>query len=49
MAHAALSPELARETAPVWEKVKDFVTPIEWPVQAQLIHEIIQTQMKSQK
>ena len=40
MAHAALSPELARETAPVWEKVKEFVTPIEWPVQAQLIHEI---------
>lgn len=44
MAHAGhsltLSPELERETAPVWEKVKDFVTPLEWPAQAQLIHEI---------
>ena len=44
MAYAAqslvMSPELAAETAPVWEKVKEFVTPMEWPVQAQLIHEI---------
>lgn len=35
-----LSQELARETAPVWEKVKDHVTPIEWPEQAALISEI---------
>ncbi len=40
MAQLALSPELERETAPVWAKVKDFITPLEWPVQAQLIHEI---------
>jgi quinolinate synthase len=35
-----MSPELERETAPVWAKVKDFVTPLEWPARAQLIHEI---------
>ncbi|MDY6924030.1 MAG: quinolinate synthase NadA [Pseudomonadota bacterium] len=35
-----LSEALARETAPVWAKVKDHVTPIEWPAQAALIHEI---------
>ncbi|MGV9009470.1 quinolinate synthase NadA [Brevundimonas sp.] len=42
MAHDmfGLSDELARETAPVWAKVKDHVTPMEWPAQAQLIHEI---------
>ncbi len=37
-----LSDELARETAPVWAKVKDHVTPMEWPAQAALIHEINQ-------
>jgi len=31
---------LARETAPVWAKVKDHVTPMEWPAQAALISEI---------
>jgi len=35
-----LSEALARETAPVWAKVKDHVTPMEWPAQAALIHEI---------
>jgi quinolinate synthase len=35
-----LSERTARETAPVWEKVKDHVTPIEWPAQAELIVEI---------
>ena len=35
-----LSKELAEETAPVWEKVKDHVTPLEWPQQARLISEI---------
>lgn len=35
-----LSEELARETAPVWEKVKGLVTPLEWPEQAKLISEI---------
>lgn len=35
-----LSKELAEETAPVWDKVKDFVTPLEWPQQARLISEI---------
>ena len=44
MAHDmfGLSDELARETAPVWAKVKDHVTPMEWPAQAHLIHEINQ-------
>ncbi|WP_339915589.1 quinolinate synthase NadA [uncultured Brevundimonas sp.] len=35
-----LSESTARETAPVWDKVKDFVTPMEWPAQAELIVEI---------
>ena len=35
-----LSRELERETAPVWAKVKDHVTPMEWPAQAALISEI---------
>lgn len=35
-----LSKDTARATAPVWEKVKDHVTPIEWPAQAELIVEI---------
>ena len=35
-----MSTELARETAPVWAKVKDHVTPMEWPAQAALISEI---------
>ncbi len=35
-----LSKELERATAPVWAKVKDHVTPLEWPAQAALIAEI---------
>ena len=35
-----LSEDTARATAPIWEKVKDHVTPIEWPAQAELIVEI---------
>ena len=35
-----LSKALERETAPVWAKVRDHVTPMEWPAQAALIHEI---------
>lgn len=35
-----LSKELERETAPVWDKVKDHVTPLEWPAYAALISEI---------
>src|SRR3954453_10271622 len=35
-----LSERTARETAPVWEKVKAHLTPIEWPAQAELIVEI---------
>ena len=37
-----LSKDLERETAPVWAKIKDHVTPLEWPAQAALIHEINQ-------
>jgi len=37
---SGFSLELARETAPVWAKVKDHVTPMEWPARAALIHEI---------
>ena len=35
-----LTKELERETAGVWVKVKDHVTPLEWPEQARLISEI---------
>ena len=35
-----MSEALARETAPVWAKVKDHVTPMEWPAQGALISEI---------
>ena len=35
-----LSESTARATAPVWAKVRDHVTPIEWPAQAELIVEI---------
>ena len=35
-----LTKELERATAPVWAKVKDHVTPLEWPAQAALIAEI---------
>lgn len=35
-----LTKELERETAGVWAKVKDHVTPLEWPAQARLISEI---------
>src|SRR3990167_293246 len=35
-----LTKELERETAGVWAKVKDHVTPLEWPEQARLISEI---------
>lgn len=35
-----LTKALERETAGVWAKVKDHVTPLEWPAQAALISEI---------
>ena len=35
-----LAPEIERETAPVWDKVKDKVTPLEWLSYAPLIAEI---------
>jgi len=35
-----LSKELAAETDAVWAKVRDHVTPMEWPAQAALISEI---------
>jgi quinolinate synthase len=35
-----LSPAIERETAPVWAKVKDQVTPLEWTLYAPLIAEI---------
>jgi len=35
-----LTKELERETAGGWAKVKDHVTPLEWPEQARLISEI---------
>ena len=35
-----LTKELERETAEVWAKVRDHVTPLEWPEQARLISEI---------
>ena len=35
-----LTQELERETAGVWAKVKDHVTPLEWPEQARLISAI---------
>ena len=35
-----LTKALERETASVWAKVKDHVTPLEWPAQAALISEI---------
>ena len=35
-----LTAELERETAGVWAKVRDHVTPMEWPDQARLISEI---------
>ncbi|WP_349359701.1 quinolinate synthase NadA [Stappia sp.] len=34
------TPEIAAETAPIYEKVKDFVPEIEWPVLAPVIHAI---------
>ena len=34
------TPEVARETAPLLERVKAFVPPVEWPLLAPLIHEI---------
>ena len=37
-----LSRELELATAPVWAKVREQVTPLEWPAQAALIHEINQ-------
>ncbi|HEY3815026.1 MAG TPA: quinolinate synthase NadA [Caulobacteraceae bacterium] len=36
----AFTPEIEAETAPVWAKVKDKVTPIEWRAYAPLIAEI---------
>ena len=35
-----LTKDLERETDGVWAKVKDHVTPLEWPEQARLISEI---------
>ena len=35
-----LTKDLERETAGVWAKVRDHVTPLEWPEQARLISEI---------
>ncbi len=35
-----MSEALAQETAPVWARVKDHVTPMEWPAHAALISEI---------
>ncbi|MFY8207891.1 MAG: quinolinate synthase NadA, partial [Caulobacter sp.] len=34
------TPEIEAQTAPIWEKVKHHVTPMEWRVQAPLIVEI---------
>ena len=34
------TPEVARTTAPLLERVKEFVPPVEWPVVAPLIHAI---------
>ena len=34
------TPEVARKTADLQERVKDFIPPVEWPVVAPLIHEI---------
>ena len=39
-AMTGLSEAIRRETAPVWDKVKDQVTPLEWTLQAPLIAEI---------
>ena len=36
----AFTPEIERETAPVWAKVRDKVSPLEWRVHAPLIAEI---------
>lgn len=36
----AYTPEVAEATAPVYEKVKDFIPQIEWPVLAPVIHAI---------
>ncbi len=36
----AFTPEVAREMAPMYERVKTVVTPLEWPYFAPLIHEI---------
>ena len=35
-----LTPEIERETAPAWDKVKDQVSPLEWRTYAPLIAEI---------
>ena len=35
----AYTPEVAREMAPLYEKVKDVVPPVEWPQMAPLIKE----------
>jgi hypothetical protein len=34
------TPALAREMAPLYERVKDVVTPLEWPAFAPLIKQI---------
>ena len=36
----AYTAEVKAATDPIWEKVKDFITPMEWPAKAALIHDI---------
>jgi quinolinate synthase len=36
----AFTPEIERETLPLWEKVRSHITPMEWRLQAPLIAEI---------
>ncbi|SIP92174.1 quinolinate synthetase [Rhizobium sp. RU20A] len=36
----SFTPEIARETAPLYEKVKDFIPAFEWPVYAPYVHAI---------
>jgi quinolinate synthase len=38
--HLAFSPSVQAATSPVWEKIRDHVTPLEWRLQAPLIDEI---------
>ncbi len=38
--HLAFSPSVQAATSPVWEKIRNHVTPLEWRLQAPLIDEI---------